>query len=440
MLSSAAVIAQTPPMQPKIQETPLPPAVTLPAPETMPADLPNAPLSAEEAARIALIHQPSITSAKAGVMTAQGAHTAAKSGLLPSLASTSSYTSVALSPVGLVPGSGTSSGYQITANIRQLIFDFNHTRDLARQASQKLRAANANMTRVESDTVLRVKQAFYGYSQNLQIVKVNEANVQNAQSHLVLAQARLDAGVGLPADVVRAQTAVADSIFSLNLARNAASISGVTLAELMGIDPRTPIVPSEAEEPAIAVDDVVELTIQATKTRPEMLQAQANLVAANYSVSAAKTSNAPAISANAGWLQRGSGFPPGNDTVTYGVAIQWTPFDSGLTAGRVEQARGSLLSAQADLEATKLAVSADVSKSYLDLKTAEQRVLTSDAEVANALEALRLVEGRYKAGLGAFLDVLDAQTALIKADSNRVNARTSVDQARAALAHAIGAS
>lgn len=170
-------------------------------------------------------------------MTAQGAHTAAKSGLLPSLASTSSYTSVALSPVGLVPGSGTSSGYQITANIRQLIFDFNHTRDLARQASQKLRAANANiMTRVESDTVLRVKQAFYGYSQNLQIVKVNEANVQNAQSHLVLAQARLDAGVGLPADVVRARTAVADSIFSLNLARNAASISGVTLAELMGID------------------------------------------------------------------------------------------------------------------------------------------------------------------------------------------------------------
>lgn len=67
-------------------------------------------------------------------------------------------------------------------------------------------------------------------------------------------------------------------------------------------------------------------------------------------------------------------------------------------------------------------------------------MLTSDAEVANTLEALRLVEGRYKAGLGAFLDVLDAQTALIKADSNRVNARTSVDQARAALAHAIGAS
>ena len=67
-------------------------------------------------------------------------------------------------------------------------------------------------------------------------------------------------------------------------------------------------------------------------------------------------------------------------------------------------------------------------------------MLTSDAEVANALEALRLVEGRYKAGLGAFLDVLDAQTAFIKADSNRVNARTSVDQARAALSHAIGAS
>ncbi|MGI6295859.1 MAG: TolC family protein [Armatimonadota bacterium] len=436
--STGVFAQQTPPVQPKIQPTPLPPQVTLPEPEQIPSDVPNRPLTADEAARIALNHQPSVTSAKAGVIIAEGGRSRAKSALLPSLAASGSYTSVALSPVGIVPGSGTASGYQLTANIRQLIFDFNHTRDLARQASQKLRAANANMTRVESDTVLRVKQAFYNYAQNIQLVKVNEANVQNAQSHLALAQARLDAGVGLPADVVRAQTAAADAIFSLNLARNAASVAEVSLAELMGIDPRTPIIPQDANEPDIPSDDPAALTQQALKDRPEMAQAQANLSAAGYSVSAAKTSNSPAISANTGWLQRGAGFPPGNDTVTYGIAMQWTPFDSGLTAGRIEEARGALLAAQADLESTKLSVTSDVSQAYLNLKTAEQRVTTSEAEVTNALEALRLVEGRYKAGLGTFLDVLDAQTAFIKADSNKVNARFSVDQARAALAHAIG--
>ena len=80
----------------------------------------------------------------------------------------------------------------------------------------------------------------------------------------------------------------------------------------------------------------------------------------------------------------------------------------------------------------------DVSQAYLNLKTAEQRIATADAEVANAKESLRLLEGRYQSGLGTLLDVLDAQTALLTATTNRVNNQSLVDQARAAMVHAIG--
>ena len=52
---------------------------------------------------------------------------------------------------------------------------------------------------------------------------------------------------------------------------------------------------------------------------------------------------------------------------------------------------------------------------------------------------MRLAEGRYRAGVGTFIDVTDAQAALLTAQTNRVNAQSAVDQARAALAHAIGA-
>lgn len=439
LLSTAGLAQQTPPVLPKIQETALPPAITLPAPANVSADVPNRPLTADEAARIGLRRQPNVTIARAGVMAARGNETQARAGLLPSLGTGAGYTNIALAPVQSIPGGSVASGYQVTANVRQLIFDFNHTRDVVRQASAQERSAYAGLTKVQSDTVLQIKQAFYAYAQNMRLVSVNEANVKNAQSHLALAQARLNAGLGLPSDVVRAQTAVADAIFNLNLARNAASVAGVILAELMGIDPRTPIELADTEEAAVAADDVGALTDEALKRRPEMVGAYASLAAAGYSVSAAKTSNAPALAASAGWLQRGTDFPPDNKTLTYGVAIQWTPFDAGLTAGRVETARGNLLAAQAELEQSKLGVTSDVAQAYLNLKTAEQRVTTGEAEVANAQEALRLTEGRYKSGLGTFLDVLDAQTALTTADSNRINAKSSVNQARAALAHAIGA-
>ncbi len=424
---------------PKITETPLPPPVTLPAPAQVPAEVSNRPLSADEAARIALAYQPNVKVARAGVNAASGRRVQATSGLLPSLGTTGTYTNVFLAPVGVVPNVGATSGFQLTASLQQLVFDFNHTRDLVRQASALQRSATANLTRVQSDTVLLVKEAFYQYGQAQRLVTVNEANVTNTQSQLDLAQARLKTGLGLPADVVRAQAQVASAIFDLNLARNAASLASVNLAQQMGIDPRTPICLAETNEPAIAAADPCALNEQALKCRPEMLQAISNVKAAEFAVSAAKTYNSPEFSANAGLLERGSDFPPGNNTLTYGFAMQWYPFDSGLTAGKVEEARANLTAAQADLESTKLGVTSDVSQSYLNLMTAEQRVTTAEAEVANAQEALRLVEGRYKSGLGTFLDVIDAQTAFTTASTNKVNAQSEVNQARAALAHAIAA-
>lgn len=430
----------TPPMQPKIQETPLPPAVTLPAPPAVPKDVPNRPLTADEAAQIALHHQPNITVAQGNVYAAQGRHQQAKAGLLPTLGGTATYTNVAFAPVATLP-LNTASGFQVTANLRQLIFDFNHTRDVVNQAHALELSSGANLTRVQSDTVLQVKQAFYQYAQSDRLVTVNEANVRNAQSHLALAQARLNAGLGLPADVVRAQTAVADAIFNLNVARNNASVARVNLAQLMGIDPRTPIVLADTDEPAMSADDANALTAEALKRRPEVLQACLNLTAAKYAVSAAKTTDVPVITGNVGLLQRGDNLENlslGNNVITYGVAVTWTPFDAGFTKGRVEEACGNYLAAQAQLDSARLAVTSDVSQAYLNLKTAEQRAATAEAEVANATEAVRLTEGRYKSGLGTFLDVLDAQTALVTADTNRVNAQSAVNQARAALAHAIG--
>ncbi len=92
---------------------------------------------------------------------------------------------------------------------------------------------------------------------------------------------------------------------------------------------------------------------------------------------------------------------------------------------------------QAQLAATTLTVTADVSQAYLNAKTAEQRLATATAGMANAEEGVRLAQGRYAAGIGVFLDVLDAQNALVTAQTNRVNAQSAINQARATLAHAL---
>jgi hypothetical protein len=66
------VSAETAPVQPKVQEVPLPPPVELPAPPNVPADTANRPLTVEEAVAIALKYQPDITIARTIIEAAHG--------------------------------------------------------------------------------------------------------------------------------------------------------------------------------------------------------------------------------------------------------------------------------------------------------------------------------------------------------------------------------
>ena len=89
-------------------------------------------------------------------------------------------------------------------------------------------------------------------------------------------------------------------------------------------------------------------------------------------------------------------------------------------------------------ESVKLAVIADVSTTYSAMRTAEQRFAAATNEVANARELLRIAEGRFASGLGIFLDIVDAETALENAESDLTSAQLTANVARAALAHAVG--
>ena len=194
----------------------------------------------------------------------------------------------------------------------------------------------------------------------------------------------------------------------------------------------------EGGEPPFPSDDVNALINQALQQRPDVLQAQATVDANRHAVSAAKTTNAPVVAGTLGFSSRGRDFPPRDDGLTVGATVTFTPFDGGLTQGRVKEARANLDSAEAQLQGTRLTVTSDVAQAWLNLRTAEQRVATAHIEVTNATEGVRIATGRYSSGLGLFQDIITAQSLLLTARTNLVNAQAQVDTARAALRRAIG--
>ena len=155
------------------------------------------------------------------------------------------------------------------ATLRHLLFNFNHTRNLVRQSEALERAAGHALSGTQLNVVLLVKQAYYQLVQYQQLTRVNEANVANRQSQLELTQARLRSGLGLPSDVVTAQTANAEAVQGLKVARAQEGVARLTLDYNMGIDPRTPIQTVETGERALPSDDANALVLTGLQQRPE---------------------------------------------------------------------------------------------------------------------------------------------------------------------------
>ncbi len=176
--------------------------------------------------------------------------------------------------INSVTGNNTNTvglaGTNISIYFQQLLFDFHHTRELVRQAVALTYEAQANCTKAQSDLILQVKQAFYQYVQNLRLVTVNEENVANNQQHFAMTEASVLAGTGVPSDMVTAQTSLVQAMYALSQARNTAITSRVLLAQLMGIDPRTPIQPANSVEPEIQFNNMNDLVTQALCWRPEI--------------------------------------------------------------------------------------------------------------------------------------------------------------------------
>jgi outer membrane protein len=340
----------------------------------------------------------------------------------------------------LIPGVSPAASYVGELETRQLIYDFNQTRNLVRQSESLEGVAESNLTRTQFDLVLNVKSLFYAYASARRLVTVNEQNVANRQRQLDLTRARLRYELGLPSDVVTAESSKSQAVLALNQARDDAEQARINLLVAMGVNPLTPMEALDDAEPPPLDTDPKQLLARALRERPEIIGAEREVYATKYGLEAAKAVNLPTLFAAVAGGVAGNEFPLKDNSVSFSLGVNFPLIDGGQRAGAIQSARGQVTSAEADLQSATLSVRGDVASAYMGLKSVEQRVAIADAEVSNGREGVRVAEGRYSSGLGLFLDIITAQGLLLGAQTDRENVINALNQARARLRHAIGES
>ncbi len=121
-----------------------------------------------------------------------------------------------------------------------------------------------------------------------------------------------------------------------------------------------------------------------------------------------------------------------------GAQASWELDFWGRIRRGIESADASLLATLADYDNTLVTLTADVAKTYIALRTAEERIRIARENVEIQEQTLKIVEARFKYGTVTQLDVEQARTVLLNTQATLPTLETQRRQARDALSVLLG--
>lgn len=181
-----------------------------------------------------------------------------------------------------------------------------------------------------------------------------------------------------------------------------------------------------------------ELRAQALALRPLLAASQAQIANSQANVDLARAQRKPNIGVTLGSFLRNPVTFAGRFALSLGLGLSQTLFDSGRSRSQINEAQALLDQSRSGLAGQELNVGNQIEQSLLSLDSAQARTVSADTAVTSAQEALRAAQVAYQAGVRTSLEVSTAQTALLNAQTNAVNARFDVATGQAQLASAVG--
>lgn len=330
-------------------------------------------------------------------------------------------------------------------NLNWILFDFGLRSANLTNAQFLLAAANATQDVTLQTVFLTAAQGYYDLLSAQGALDASMDSEKSAQESFLAAEAKYNAGVGTLADKLQAQTTYAQA--SLNLAKANGELNNAygALAIAMGLKVNTPLT-LQGQDSRLPDTDFVKsvdaLIEEAQHNHPSLLAAQAQLEAANAKVDAAKAEGLPTVALTGSLnYNNQSGIAPG-DTVTnndsVGLQVNIPLFEGFGRPYRIQSAKAQAEAKSAELANAEQQVSLEVWKSSQSLRTETENLKTTDDLLASASESFRVAQGRYKAGVGTIIELLNAQSALADARQQRIKALSNWRTARLKLAASLG--
>lgn len=350
-----------------------------------------------------------------------------------------------------LPGDLTSSGeaqisrqFSTTAGISAWELDFfGRIRSLRDQALQTYLATEEARRSAQIGLVAELANAWLALAADRELLALAQSTYITRQQSYELTRRSFEAGAVSALDVHQASSAleraradVASYTAQVARDRNALNL-------LAGNPVPDALLPDRLVE---AVSTVAELSAgvpsEVLVRRPDVLQAEHQLQAANASIGAARAAFFPriALTTSAGTASASLDglFEAGSGTWTFVPQITLPIFNAGALAASLEVAEVQREINVARYEQVIQSAFREVADALAGRATLDEQVDARRNLVAASRESLRLAEARYRNGLDSYLLFLDTQRSAYAAEQELIAVRLADAGNRVALYKALG--
>lgn len=272
-------------------------------------------------------------------------------------------------------------------------------------------------------------------------LRVSEQNLKTAQDSLDLAKRRVEGGVATVLDAHQAelvvttlQTQIVDlkrlralSEHQLGLLTNDLSLK-IAPGDLMAI-PTPPVVPTG-------------LPSELMEARPDVRQAEQDMVSANANIAVARAAFYPSISLSATY--GGESIALNNllkspaRVWSLGFDVNLPIFNGGRLNARLDQATAQQKQMVATYQNTLQTAFTEVSDALNNVQQYREQEVLAESKQKTTENILRVAKNRYEAGYTSYLEVLDAQRNHNEATQATVQSRQNTLTASVDLFKALG--
>jgi outer membrane protein len=353
-----------------------------------------------------------------------------------------------------LPGLGTRTlfpnipnNYRLHAGASLPLYTGGRIESAIAAADRQREAAVQDRSVAVNDLLLETQTAYWGLVTARESARVLAEAEGTYEAHLKDAKNRYEVGTAASNEVLAVQVERDRAELARLQAENSAAVVNENLIRLVGLPPGSRVEPAEPlNEPPASPSDTEALVTAAQAGRPEILALQARAKAARVSIEIQKSINRPQASLSLGYDFADPNpriLPPQDEfrsTWSAGVVVAVRAFDGGRAAAAVAQASAQADALDRQLEDLKARLRLEVTSRLLDLSSARATLAVTARNLDAAKENVRVARDRYQEGVIPSSELLDAETALLRAALDQTSASTQVRIALANVDRAVGRS